>query len=76
MNPQDALATLAQAQAWRKSTHSDRANGCVEITTELLGWVGVRDSKLGHDSPILAFTDHAWRALADAIRDGELDPGS
>lgn len=76
MNHQDALAALARAQAWRKSTYSDRANGCVEITTELPGWVGVRDSKLGPHSPVLAFTHHEWRALTAGIRNGELDPGA
>lgn len=73
MNHQDARTALTHAHAWRKSTHSERANGCVEITTELPGWVGVRDSKLGHDSPVLAFTRHEWQALVDGIRDGELN---
>lgn len=73
MNHQDARAALVHAQAWHKSTRSDFQNNCVEITTELPGWVGVRDSKLGHDSPVLAFTRHEWRALVDGIRDGELN---
>jgi hypothetical protein len=34
----------------------------VEITTELTGWVGVRDSKLGAASPVLAVTPAQWRA--------------
>ncbi|MGH3565607.1 MAG: DUF397 domain-containing protein [Pseudonocardia sp.] len=73
MNHQDVRTALAHTQAWRKSTYSDMANNCVEITTELPGWVGVRDSKLGHDSPVLAFTHHEWQALVDGIRDGELN---
>jgi len=72
MNHPDALAALASAPSWRKSTHSDKADGCVEISTDVPGWVGVRDSKLGPRSPVLAFTHHEWRALIDGVRDGEL----
>jgi hypothetical protein len=35
----------------------------VEITTELTGWVGVRDSKLGAASPVLAVTPVQWQAM-------------
>jgi hypothetical protein len=45
----------------------------VEITTELTEWVGVRDSKLGGNSPVLAFTTAQWRALISEARAGQLD---
>lgn len=45
----------------------------MEISTELAGWVGVRDSKLGADSPVLAFTSAEWRAMVAGARTGELD---
>jgi hypothetical protein len=37
------------------------------------GWVGVRDSKLGATSPILAFTVAKWRALISAAKSGAFD---
>lgn len=63
MNCDEALAELATAAGWRKSHYSWGENGCVEITTELPGWVGVRDSKLGPASPLLAIPTAQWRAL-------------
>ena len=45
----------------------------VEITTELTEWVGVRDSKLGVNSPVLAFTTAQWRAMISEARAGQLD---
>jgi hypothetical protein len=63
MNRDHALAALITAAGWRKSSYSWGANGCVEITTELPGWVGLRDSKLGPVSPLLAIPTAQWRAL-------------
>ena len=57
---------------WRKATFSDN-NGCVELADLGDGIVGVRDSKLGDDSPVLRFTQAevaAWLAGAAA---GEFD---
>lgn len=71
MNHQEVIDELANAGSWQKSSHSDLANNCVEITTELPGWVGIRDSKLGDNSPILAFTHGEWDALVQGVRDGE-----
>lgn len=73
MNHDDALAALSTATTWRKSTRSEAQNVCVEVTTAVPGWIGVRDSKLGPTSPILAVTDTGWTALLDAAKDGELD---
>ena len=72
MLPSNAAATGPATTIWRKSTYSTKADNCVEISTELPGWVGVRDSKLGPSSPILAFTYDEWRALIDGVRAGEL----
>jgi hypothetical protein len=68
---QDALASLNQAATWRKSSYSEGANNCVEITDELPGWIGVRDSKLGPDSPILVFTHAEWAAFTAAVHSNE-----
>jgi hypothetical protein len=64
----DALAALATAAGWRKSRHSQAQNTCVEVTTELPGWVGVRDSKLGTASPLLAIRTAHWQALLATAR--------
>ncbi|MGH3854502.1 MAG: DUF397 domain-containing protein [Pseudonocardiaceae bacterium] len=73
MNHQDALRALTQSSAWCKSSYSKRANDCVEITTEVPGWVGLRDSKLGTDSPLLACTRPQWRALLAATHADEIN---
>ena len=70
MNHNQALAELTTAAGWRKSSYSQGQNGCVEVTTELPGWVGVRDSKLGTTSPLLAITHTQWHATLT----GELGP--
>jgi len=46
---------------WRKSSYSNGDGGnCVEVADGVPGVVPVRDSKLGTDSPVLAFPAHAW----------------
>nr|WP_075849331.1 DUF397 domain-containing protein [Saccharomonospora sp. CUA-673] len=55
---------------WRKSTRSQGQNDCVEITDEVRGSVGVRDSKLGDASPVLAVTVEQWRLFRASVRAG------
>lgn len=56
---------------WRKSSYSfPDGEECVEITTELTGWVGVRDSKLGVASPVLACSTAEWRAMLRSVAHG------
>lgn len=74
MNHDQALAGLTTVAGWRKSSYSQGENNCVEVTTELPGWVGVRDSKLGTGSPLLPFTHSQWRATLTAAQAGELGP--
>jgi hypothetical protein len=68
MNHDQAAAVLTTATEWRKSSYSQGENGCVEVTTELPGWVGIRDSKLGTSSPLLPFSTAQWTAFLEDIR--------
>jgi Domain of unknown function (DUF397) len=68
MNHQAARVALTQASGWRKSSYSIAQNDCVEITTEIPGWVGVRNSKLGTDGPMLAFTLSQWHTTLAAAK--------
>lgn len=68
MKDQDALVA---ATDWRKSSHSGGANGgCVEVAT-VPGLVGVRDTKRGAASPVLAFTRAEWAAFLAGVKSGE-----
>ncbi|MGH3697113.1 MAG: DUF397 domain-containing protein [Pseudonocardiaceae bacterium] len=75
MNHHDAHAALSTATSWHKSTRSDAQNGCVEVTGAVSGWIGVRDTKLGTRSPVLAFTAVEWTALLAATKNKELRLG-
>ena len=68
MNQQTAIEALSQASGWRKSSYSQGANDCVEVAGAVAGWVGVRDSKLGAGSPVLAVTQQEWAAFVTAAR--------
>lgn len=56
---------------WRKATKSEGGENCVEVAFAADGTVGVRDSKLGDASPILAFTPSEWDAFSDGMAKGE-----
>ncbi len=73
MNHHDALAALSTTTGWHKSTRSDGQNGCLEVTTEVSGWIGVRDTKLGARSPVLVFTTVEWTAMLAAVKNMEFD---
>jgi hypothetical protein len=61
-------ATPAFGRAhWSKSSHSKGENTCVEVATAA-GWVGVRDSTLGVDSPVLVVDPGQWRTLLGRLR--------
>lgn len=53
--------------AWRKSTYSGGAqSNCVEVG-RAPGLVGVRDSKLPEDQPIIAVPRAAWSAFVRGV---------
>jgi uncharacterized low-complexity protein len=60
--------------AWRKSSRSNEGN-CVEVAGDLLGVVGVRDSK-DSAGPVLTFTPPAWRAFLTELPTQHGQPGT
>ncbi|HET9256297.1 MAG TPA: DUF397 domain-containing protein [Pseudonocardiaceae bacterium] len=68
----EVTTVLATATGWHKSSYSQGENNCLKVTTGRGGWVGVRDSKLGARSPLLAVTPSQWRALLSAAQAGDL----
>jgi hypothetical protein len=68
-NYDQAAVALTTTTGWRKSSYSQGENGCVEVTTELPGWVGVRDSK-NRDAGLLAFNRQQWDEFLDATKNG------
>lgn len=63
-----------QERAWFTSSYTNGgANDCVEVNYSLAGHVGVRDSKLGTASPVLAIPAPQWACIITAVQDGALD---
>ena len=60
------MADLTGAR-WRKSTRSGNAGECVEVADNLVGVVGVRDSK-DPGGPVLLFGRDAWRAFVEDLK--------
>ena len=63
---------MTNRTVWRKSSYS-HDNGCVEMAGLGGGTIGVRDSKLGDDSPVLRFTCREISAFLKGAKDGEFD---
>lgn len=61
-------------RAWYTSSYSNGGqNDCVEVNYSLAGHVGVRDSKLGTTSPVLAIPAAQWARIITAVQDGTLN---
>ncbi len=56
---------------WRKSSYSNGANNCVEISDRPQR-VAIRDSKRP-EGPVIEVTRAAWRAFLDGVKRGEFD---
>ncbi|MBM7079300.1 DUF397 domain-containing protein [Micromonospora humida] len=50
---------------WRRSRRSGSNDQCVEVATNLVGVVGVRDSK-DPAGPVLTFPAYSWRVFVAA----------
>ncbi|HEU0090215.1 MAG TPA: DUF397 domain-containing protein [Pseudonocardiaceae bacterium] len=62
-----------QDRAWFTSSYTTGgANTCVEVNYSLPGHVGVRDSKLGTTSPVLAVPSTQWTRVLAAVKDHTL----
>jgi hypothetical protein len=72
MNHTDAVSALADASGWKTSTRTSQGQNCVEVTTAVPGWVGVRDTK-NRTAGLLAVNPQQWNNFLNAIRVGELD---
>jgi hypothetical protein len=60
-------------EQWYKSSHSDSANGCVEVAHLADGGMAVRDTKEQGTGPVLRFTRGEWAAFLAGASDGEFD---
>ncbi|MGH3829888.1 MAG: DUF397 domain-containing protein [Pseudonocardiaceae bacterium] len=65
--------TSFQESAWYTSSYTNGGqNDCVEVNYSLAGHVGVRDSKLGTASPVLAIPTTQWTQLITAVQHATL----
>lgn len=69
------MATASfQDGAWFTSSYTNGgADDCVEVNYSLPEHVGVRDSKLGTASPVLAVPTAQWACILAAVQDSTLD---
>ncbi|SER20225.1 DUF397 domain-containing protein [Actinokineospora terrae] len=62
---------MSETWTWRTSTRSAGNGACVEIGTHRdTPMIGVRDSKLSDDSPILIITPDRFAALTKDMKAG------
>jgi hypothetical protein len=59
---------LSRAE-WRKSSYSSQDGNCVEVATNLLGAVAIRDSK-DPGGPMLLIPAAGWRAFLRGLAAG------
>lgn len=54
-------------RTWCKSSYSAEEGSCVEVGS-LAQAVGVRDSKLADESPVLVFSREAWASFMASLK--------
>lgn len=71
-----ASGACVEVAEWMKSSLCS-PSACVEVAAYVHksgeDRVGVRDSKLGEDSPVLLYTKEEWAAFLDGAKKGEFD---
>jgi Domain of unknown function (DUF397) len=72
MNPTDAVIALTATAGWKTSTRTSQGQNCVEVTTAVPGWVGIRDTK-NRAAGLLTVNQQQWNNFLNAILAGELD---
>ncbi|MGH3784223.1 MAG: DUF397 domain-containing protein [Pseudonocardiaceae bacterium] len=72
MNHTDAVTALTATAGWKTSTRTSQGQNCVEVTTAVPGWVGVRDTK-NRAAGLLAINQQQWATVLAAIHTGQLD---
>lgn len=70
MNHEDAVTVLNQAAGWFTSSRTGQGQNCVEVTTAVPGWVGVRDTK-NRQAGLLALNRQQWNTFLNAINEGQ-----
>ncbi|MBA0127255.1 DUF397 domain-containing protein [Haloechinothrix sp. YIM 98757] len=73
MNNHVAADGFGQTTPWQKSSHSKAESDCVEVAAAQ-GRVGIRDSKLADDSPILRLRADEFQAFLRSAKAGTVDP--
>ncbi|WP_342028307.1 DUF397 domain-containing protein [Actinopolyspora xinjiangensis] len=68
----DGMTPNLTEARWRKSTRSNGSGACVDVGIAPSA-AGVRDTKLGKESPTLAFTRSQWGSFLDALKNDRLD---
>lgn len=70
-----AIETLRVTSDGWETPFASGSNGgdCFEFNFGVPGWVGLRDSKLGAASPVLAFTKSELEAMLAGARAGQFD---
>ncbi|SNR98948.1 protein of unknown function [Haloechinothrix alba] len=66
------MTSSAEFTGWHKSSFSPHNSECVEIG-HAPGVRGIRDSKLGADSPVIGVSTRGFAALLAAAHEGALD---
>ncbi|BCK69426.1 hypothetical protein Srufu_033790 [Streptomyces libani subsp. rufus] len=70
-----ALRFEMSAARWRKSSYSNQEGGaCIEVASDFLPTVPVRDSKAPH-GPAILFDAATWSSFVTAVKGGTL-PGA
>lgn len=73
MDATTARDALTTSSGWFKSSYSGGQNGCVELNFSVYGYAGVRDSKLGHASPLLLLASPSLPVFIRQIDAGRFD---